>query len=445
MHGRARVIVTDDAAAASARKAAALRRLTSAALSGRGALAAGSDTAGGGAEKLSAEVLAVNADVYSLWSARRQRMSSLCAVATACTADDAADTAAATTAVAAADAAAAVELRVSAAALARSPKSYAAWHHRAWTVATWPHAIDWAAELGLCAQLLAADERNFHCWAYRRWLVAAARAAGAGPSAPSSAGATAAAGGEPSDGDPAPPFGPAAELAFTLACIRRNFSNYSAWHGRSVLLREQAAAAAAAAVVAAAAATDHGEGSAAAPARASAAAAPRFGADEVPAALLSVTTLAAELALAQRALFTEPDDQSAWLYHRWLVDRLADAAEAAPGAAAAAGAALVDDVAGLCALRAAEPASKWPHLGLAHALQAAARAPTLQAALASAVAAAGAGGTQALALLAPPGGCGAAFAARAAYDSAAALDPARAACYAPLARALPRGAGQAGP
>ena len=83
----------------------------------------------------------------------------------------------------------------------------------------------------------------------------------------------------------------------------------------------------------------------------------------------------AELALARKAVFTEPDDQSAWFYRRWVVDSLAalldGAGGSAPGsaeAAAAAEAALVEDLGALRELSQAEPACKWPLQARAYAL-----------------------------------------------------------------------------
>ena len=63
------------------------------------------------------------------------------------------------------------------------------------------------------------------------------------------------------------------EIAFTTEKIRNNFSNYSSWHLRSKLL-------------------------------------PR----------LTPTILEAELDLIQNAAFTDPNDQSVWFYHKWLVN-----------------------------------------------------------------------------------------------------------------------------
>lgn len=65
------------------------------------------------------------------------------------------------------------------------------------------------------------------------------------------------------------------DLAFTTEKLHQNFSNYSAWHHRSRLLMK----------------------------------------GEDP----DLLDLPAELDLAQSAVFTEPKDQSAWLYYTWLI------------------------------------------------------------------------------------------------------------------------------
>ncbi|CEP03270.1 Geranylgeranyl transferase type-2 subunit alpha [Plasmodiophora brassicae] len=66
---------------------------------------------------------------------------------------------------------------------------------------------------------------------------------------------------------------PSEELEFTRKKINDDFSNYSAWHYRSTLLT-------------------------------------KIGIDQ--------EVLDREFALVADCFFTEPDDQSAWLYHRWL-------------------------------------------------------------------------------------------------------------------------------
>jgi geranylgeranyl transferase type-2 subunit alpha len=66
------------------------------------------------------------------------------------------------------------------------------------------------------------------------------------------------------------------EVKFTDKLIQRNFSNYSAWHERSKTLK------------------------------------------------LSTENIEKELKTVDTAIFTEPDDQTAWIYHRWLITQAID-------------------------------------------------------------------------------------------------------------------------
>jgi geranylgeranyl transferase type-2 subunit alpha len=173
------------------------------------------------------------------------------------------------------------ELTLTAAAIKRNPKSYNAWFHRQWFLqqpiirANAPLAD----ELGLCNKLLDLDERNFHCWNYRRWVAGMA-------------GATL-----------------ASEIEYTLHRIKKNFSNYSAWHYRSILLTRQFSATPDAASTA--------DATAAMPLDTGSYLTPQV-------VVLPLSILKDESSLLIQALFTEPDDQSAWFYNRWVVDRLKD-------------------------------------------------------------------------------------------------------------------------
>ena len=70
------------------------------------------------------------------------------------------------------------------------------------------------------------------------------------------------------------------ELKYTTDLIERNFSNYSAWHYRSTLL-------------------------------------PQIYKDNKK----FIKKIKSELKWVQNAFYTEPDDQSGWLYHRWLLGK----------------------------------------------------------------------------------------------------------------------------
>ncbi|GBG75100.1 hypothetical protein CBR_g19613 [Chara braunii] len=110
-------------------------------------------------------------------------------------------------------------------------------------------------EMKLIEKFLNADDRNFHGWDYRRFLVRQ------GPSG-----------------------SPEKELEYTMEKINQNFSNYSAWHYRSYLLPQ----------------IDKGDSY-------------KHDSEETR------QWLTEEFDLIQQGLFTEPDDQSVWMYHSWLV------------------------------------------------------------------------------------------------------------------------------
>lgn len=83
------------------------------------------------------------------------------------------------------------------------------------------------------------------------------------------------------------------ELAFSRQQIEANFSNFSAWHYRSKLLQSRLDQ------------YDHQEDD-----------------DQVQAARkMKDKILATELEWVRGALWIDPNDQSAWLFHSWLLSQ----------------------------------------------------------------------------------------------------------------------------
>jgi geranylgeranyl transferase type-2 subunit alpha len=183
------------------------------------------------------------------------------------------------------------ELKLTAASLQSNPKSYGAWFHRKWVLAQPKIASPpiLAQEIGLTELFLQRDERNFHCWNYRRFVVSLQLSGldgswtlrledGDEPRIVMGAQVVLA----ETEGEPA--SGTALkeildqEWAFTSQKIRQNFSNFSAFHYRSKLLP-----------------------------------------------LVSTADLADEFSLLEDAVYTEPDDQTAWWYQAFLLDSSTDA------------------------------------------------------------------------------------------------------------------------
>lgn len=154
-----------------------------------------------------------------------------------------------------------------------NPKSYGSWHHRGWVSARLPRP-DWARELSLCDRCLSLDDRNFHCWDYRRMVVKMS-------------------------GVPVKQ-----ELEFTDRLIGSNFSNYSSWHYRSTLLPLLHPE------------TPEAPSQGGDPPRSCSPAPPQTQFHRV-----CEEQLLKEYELVQNAFFTDPNDQSAWFYYRWLLGR----------------------------------------------------------------------------------------------------------------------------
>ena len=215
---------------------------------------------GGQARELAAKLCALNPEAATAWNFRRR------AAMEEVKGNEETKEARANAAVA--------ELKVSEAALRRNPKSYCAWHHRRWVLNTWiaseyrakPFDAIVERECTLTEEFLGLDARNFHGWGYRRFLAEFTAEA------------------------------PETELAFSQRLIDRDLSNYSAWHHRS-------------AVLPACHATTTGTGD-----RWSG----TLGALSAAAGEIPLDALLAEQALWFEAAVTEPADQAAWVYARWV-------------------------------------------------------------------------------------------------------------------------------
>jgi geranylgeranyl transferase type-2 subunit alpha len=144
------------------------------------------------------------------------------------------------------------EISLSEQALKKNPKSYGSWLHRQWCLLRADNLklefLNWKHELAICNKYLSLDERNFHCWAHRQFVIKH---------------------GQISLVD---------ELEYTHEKISSNFSNYSAWHYRSKLLREL-----------------------------------------LIEEKIDLDQFKNEISLIENAVFTDPNDQSAWIYQKWLL------------------------------------------------------------------------------------------------------------------------------
>ncbi|EOR01112.1 hypothetical protein E3P92_03587 [Wallemia ichthyophaga] len=161
------------------------------------------------------------------------------------------------------------------------PKVYWIWNHRTWALETLSATFtdeqadgrlwEWNNELKMVDSLLKLDSRNFHAWGYRRQLLTLMNFK--------------------EDRNTVSTFPHVLsrdqllkEKQSTLHFIENNFSNFSAWHQRTKILSQLWA-------------LDGG---------------------------VSIDDLNEEFDLVKQAMYTDPSDQSVWLYHKWLIQQVAD-------------------------------------------------------------------------------------------------------------------------
>ncbi|KAJ4806378.1 Geranylgeranyl transferase type-2 subunit alpha [Rhynchospora pubera] len=240
MHGRPRKATKQEDPAAAAAKSARLRELQSQLLHFHHNRIYTKE-----AVSVSSKLLEINPEIYTGWNYRKLAFQhNLKEVS-----DTDTDTDTETIKSAIED-----ELRMVEVALRRNPKSYGAWYHRKWILGQKLVLANFDHEFRLLDMLLKADARNFHGWNYRRFIARLK---------------------DVSEEE---------ELKFTMDMINTNFSNYSAWHNRSMLLSK---------LLRKKAKGFHEEES----------------------------ILSDEFELVRQALFTDPSDQSGWFYHLWLLDQ----------------------------------------------------------------------------------------------------------------------------
>ncbi|XP_014118450.1 PREDICTED: geranylgeranyl transferase type-2 subunit alpha [Pseudopodoces humilis] len=178
-------------------------------------------------------------------------------------------------------------LSLSAAVLAANPDVGTCWNLRRRALGAL--GGDWVpSELAFVGQCLGVNPKSYGAWHHRSWVLARAAAPPAGREDLALCERLLAADSRNFhawDHRRAVARDPEAELAFTGSLLSRDFSNFSAWHQRLRLL---------------------------APAR------ERGGAG---AGALPPAKLREELELVQNAVFTDPTDQSAWVYLRCILSR----------------------------------------------------------------------------------------------------------------------------
>lgn len=153
--------------------------------------------------------------------------------------------------------------------LKKWPKCYWIWNHRIWLLQQATQLLStpvarklWSNELALCSMMLTRDSRNFHGWGYRFMVVSQLES-------------------EELEGKSMVEQ----EFAYTTRMVHTSLSNFSAWHHRSKLI-------------------------------------PRLLSERNASAEERKQMLDEELELMHQALWTDPEDQSLWFYHHFLISTI---------------------------------------------------------------------------------------------------------------------------
>lgn len=181
------------------------------------------------------------------------------------------------------------ELRMVMAQLKMYPKCYWIWNHRTWCLQQLESSgvANWKFELAIVLKLLEADSRNFHGWHYRRYVVLNIEKNAIGAAA------------SPADQTLAALKINLAEFSYTSSKIKKNISNFSAWHNRSKLIPKIFGLMSLISDPTSLASEYEEE----------------LDLFSSPSALL-----AHELDLVKTGMFMDPEDTSVWKYMTWLLD-----------------------------------------------------------------------------------------------------------------------------
>jgi len=172
---------------------------------------------------ITGKILTINPEFYSLWNFRRDILSSLYLNDGESDSESKIENEETKTQMRES------ELKLTFEAISRNPKSYGSWFHRQWVLVQFLNVGSGESmevvekELNLCDQFLTRDQRNFHCWNYRRHLIShfyTNHLSNTGNN----------------DDLVLKREVEEKEMKFGLKKVEENFSNYSAFHHRSVYL-----------------------------------------------------------------------------------------------------------------------------------------------------------------------------------------------------------------